>query len=182
MMPERGPHWRVAHRVAGLGSLGRERYVALADWHGGSVAREAKALAPSACVWAERGQGHRAHSLPGNPGSRGALPRPVRAPAKALDRAPPGAGLLAHRAFRAPQRARRTAPAARHGLGNRQRPPGQRSRPRFCSGPQETPRAAGCFSPRAKWKRRCWPISKLSRLGDLRKRSWAPPLLRSATA
>jgi hypothetical protein len=45
MMPERGLEFKVAHRVAGLGSLGRERYVALADWHGGSVAREAKALA-----------------------------------------------------------------------------------------------------------------------------------------
>jgi hypothetical protein len=53
MMPERGLHWRMTHRVAGLGSLGRQRYVALAEWNGGSVAREAKALAPSACVWAE---------------------------------------------------------------------------------------------------------------------------------
>jgi len=58
MMPERGLAFRVAHRVAGLGSLGRERYVALAEWRGGSVAREAKALAPSACVWAERGKGN----------------------------------------------------------------------------------------------------------------------------
>ena len=57
MMPERGLQWRVAHRIAGLGSLGRERYVALAEWRGGSVAREAKALAPSACVWAEKGTG-----------------------------------------------------------------------------------------------------------------------------
>jgi hypothetical protein len=57
LMPEKGLHWHVAHRVAGLGSLGRERYVAIADWHGGSIAREAKALAPSACVWAERGKG-----------------------------------------------------------------------------------------------------------------------------
>ncbi|MGA2197947.1 MAG: DUF2252 family protein [Bryobacteraceae bacterium] len=57
MMPERGLRWREAHRIAGLGSLGRERYVALADWRGGSVAREAKALAPSACVWAENGKG-----------------------------------------------------------------------------------------------------------------------------
>ena len=57
LMPEPGLNYRVAHRVAGLGSLGRERYVALADWRGGKVAREAKALAPSACVWAadERG-------------------------------------------------------------------------------------------------------------------------------
>ena len=57
MMPEKGLHWRVAHRVAGLGSLGRQRFVAMADWHGGSLAREAKALAPSACVWAEQGGG-----------------------------------------------------------------------------------------------------------------------------
>ena len=57
MMPEKGLSWRIVHRVAGLGSLGRERYVALAEWRGGSVAREAKALAPSACLWAERGKG-----------------------------------------------------------------------------------------------------------------------------
>jgi hypothetical protein len=57
LMPAKGLKWRVSHRVAGLGSLGRERYVALADWCGGSVAREAKALAPSACVWAETGKG-----------------------------------------------------------------------------------------------------------------------------
>jgi hypothetical protein len=57
MMPERGLRWRVSHRIAGLGSLGRERYVALADWRGGWVAREAKALAPSACVWAAEGKG-----------------------------------------------------------------------------------------------------------------------------
>jgi hypothetical protein len=56
-MPERDLHWRVVHRVAGLGSLGRERYVALAEWRGGSVAREAKALAPSACLWAEQRRG-----------------------------------------------------------------------------------------------------------------------------
>ncbi|MGD0500748.1 MAG: DUF2252 family protein [Bryobacteraceae bacterium] len=57
MMPERGLRWRVAHRIAGLGSLGRERYVAIAQWRGGSVAREAKALAPSACLWAAEGAG-----------------------------------------------------------------------------------------------------------------------------
>ncbi len=56
-MPEHGLHWRVVHRVAGLGSLGRQRFVAIAEWHGGSIAREAKALAPSACWWAEEGKG-----------------------------------------------------------------------------------------------------------------------------
>jgi Uncharacterized protein conserved in bacteria (DUF2252) len=59
MMPERGLDWRVAHRIAGLGSLGRERYLAIAEWRGGSVAREAKALAPSACLWAQdKGEAH----------------------------------------------------------------------------------------------------------------------------
>lgn len=51
-LPEKNMEYRVAHRVAGLGSLGRERYVALGQYRGGKVAREAKALAPSACVWA----------------------------------------------------------------------------------------------------------------------------------
>jgi hypothetical protein len=57
MMPEVGLQWRVTTRIAGLGSLGRQRYVGIADWHGGSIAREAKALAPSACVWASQGKG-----------------------------------------------------------------------------------------------------------------------------
>jgi hypothetical protein len=46
--------YRVVHRVAGLGSLGRQRFVALAEWEGGLIAREAKALLPSAGVWVNR--------------------------------------------------------------------------------------------------------------------------------
>src|ERR1700689_132427 len=42
MMPDPKLKFRVVHRVAGLGSLGRLRYVALADWHGGSVDRGGK--------------------------------------------------------------------------------------------------------------------------------------------
>jgi len=57
MLPERGMRWRPSHRIAGLGSLGRQRYVCIVEWHGGSIAREAKALAPSACVWAAEGKG-----------------------------------------------------------------------------------------------------------------------------
>jgi hypothetical protein len=57
LMPEPGLTFEIRHRIAGLGSLGRERYVALANWHRGRVAREAKALAPSACVWAKSGKG-----------------------------------------------------------------------------------------------------------------------------
>jgi Uncharacterized protein conserved in bacteria (DUF2252) len=57
MMPETGLDLRIVHRIAGLGSLGRERFLALAQWRGGTVAREAKALAPSACVWAAQERG-----------------------------------------------------------------------------------------------------------------------------
>jgi Uncharacterized protein conserved in bacteria (DUF2252) len=57
MMPAKGLDWHIVHRIAGLGSLGRERYTAIAEWRGGSIAREAKALAPSACHWAKEGAG-----------------------------------------------------------------------------------------------------------------------------
>lgn len=43
---------RYASRVAGAGSLGRPRYLAIADFQGGRVLREAKAVVPSAWYWA----------------------------------------------------------------------------------------------------------------------------------
>ena len=52
-MPEAGLPCRLYHRIAGLGSLGRVRIVAIAEYHGAKVAREAKARVPSAVVWAE---------------------------------------------------------------------------------------------------------------------------------
>jgi hypothetical protein len=51
LLPERGMRYRLARRVAGLGSLGRPRLVGIAEWKGGRVAREAKALLPSALHW-----------------------------------------------------------------------------------------------------------------------------------
>jgi hypothetical protein len=59
MLPDPDLPRQYVHRVAGLGSLGRQRFVALAEWHGGRVAREAKAMAPSACVWAAGNHGSR---------------------------------------------------------------------------------------------------------------------------
>ena len=47
-LPEGDLKVRIVHRVAGLGSLGRQRFVALAAWRGGRIAREAKALTPLA--------------------------------------------------------------------------------------------------------------------------------------
>jgi uncharacterized protein (DUF2252 family) len=52
LLPERDLDYRVVRRVAGLGSLGHLRLVALAECNGGRVAREAKALAPSSVYWA----------------------------------------------------------------------------------------------------------------------------------
>ena len=55
VMPEAGLSYGLRRRVSGLGSLGRPRVVALAEWRGGKVAREAKRLIASAGLWA-RGQ------------------------------------------------------------------------------------------------------------------------------
>jgi hypothetical protein len=52
MMPAKLAKSRIIHRVAGLGSLGRQRFIAMAEVEGGPVCREAKALAPSAWGWA----------------------------------------------------------------------------------------------------------------------------------
>ena len=51
-LPDRDLPFRMATRIAGLGSLGRQRIVAIASWHDGMVAREAKAMLPSAYGWA----------------------------------------------------------------------------------------------------------------------------------
>jgi hypothetical protein len=52
-LPDPRLSYKQKRRVAGLGSLGHLRVVFLAHWGGGCVAREAKALAPSACIWAK---------------------------------------------------------------------------------------------------------------------------------
>jgi hypothetical protein len=57
LMPASGLKYRLTHRIAGLGSLGHERYVGIANWNGGRIAREAKALVASACEWASEREG-----------------------------------------------------------------------------------------------------------------------------
>jgi len=52
-MPYPGLRYRLARRVAGLGSLGHQRFVAIAEFHGAKIAREAKMLVPSAVSWAQ---------------------------------------------------------------------------------------------------------------------------------
>jgi hypothetical protein len=56
LLPVRGMPYRVVHRVAGLGSLGRYRLVAIADFHGAQIAREAKATVPPCVGWSESSQ------------------------------------------------------------------------------------------------------------------------------
>ncbi len=52
--PEIPRMFRIAHRRAGLGSLGRRRYTLITEWRGGFIAREAKELVPSAWRWDAR--------------------------------------------------------------------------------------------------------------------------------
>lgn len=52
-LPEGVENPRFFARQAGQGSLGRQRFVVIADHEGGRIARECKALDPSACAWAE---------------------------------------------------------------------------------------------------------------------------------
>ena len=58
------PSYRVLTKPKGLGSLGRLRFLALAQFKGGHIARETKEVAPSAWLWAN-GRGDRAGK--GNP-------------------------------------------------------------------------------------------------------------------
>ena len=51
-MPAESTAPKFLQRFAGGGSRGKPRYVAVADWRGGRVAREATALVPSAWDWA----------------------------------------------------------------------------------------------------------------------------------
>ncbi len=53
LLPESGLSYEVKTRRSGVGSLGRPRLVAVAEWRGGLIAREAKAALPSAVVWAD---------------------------------------------------------------------------------------------------------------------------------
>jgi len=61
LMPAHNLKYRLASRVAGLGSLGHARFVALTKWNGSWIAREAKALVPSSCYWA--GDRHGSHKI-----------------------------------------------------------------------------------------------------------------------
>jgi hypothetical protein len=73
LMPEAGLAQRILHRAVGVGSLGRQRWTAVAQLGGAWVAREVKALVPSACDWV-------AHSQNPQPMVAALLARAVRSP------------------------------------------------------------------------------------------------------
>jgi hypothetical protein len=62
-LPDGSESIAFSHRIAGIGSLGRPRYVATAHCNGGFVAREAKAWLPSAWGWANGRPKERAYSV-----------------------------------------------------------------------------------------------------------------------
>lgn len=53
-LPSSQTQYRLVHRQAGVGSLGRPRFTALAESQDGYLAREAKVLLPSAVLWAHK--------------------------------------------------------------------------------------------------------------------------------
>ncbi len=57
LMPKPLSGYRLARRVAGLGSLGHQRFVAIAEFCAGKIAREAKMLVPSSVYWAHEQEG-----------------------------------------------------------------------------------------------------------------------------
>ena len=72
--PEPTLPYRVVRREAGIGSLGQPRFVAIASWNGAPIAREVKAMVPSACAWL-RGRVRRGQSF-----YQRTLERSVRSP------------------------------------------------------------------------------------------------------
>jgi len=58
-LPDPKMDYKVVRRQAGMGSLGQKRFVAIARWNGGFIAREAKSMLPSACSWLNDEIGHR---------------------------------------------------------------------------------------------------------------------------
>jgi hypothetical protein len=69
-----GVDYKLVRRKAGMGSLGQPRFVAIAEWQGGCIAREAKALVPSSSTWVAgrtgSGQGYYQRAISGAVRSR----------------------------------------------------------------------------------------------------------------
>jgi hypothetical protein len=56
--PDPQMSYSVVRRQAGLGSVGQQRFVAIGEWQGGCVVREANPMLPSGCMWLRGERGH----------------------------------------------------------------------------------------------------------------------------
>lgn len=115
---------RFVARRAGLGSLGHVRVVAIAEQAGGLLAREAKALAPSACVWAASSSRTGAIHYRTIVGQAGALRRSVPAAARRMGCAPSRTGLQPYRSNHGDDGPRAARAGPRNGRRDREHPPG----------------------------------------------------------
>ena len=75
-MPFRAKNFELRSRIAGLGSLGHPRVIAVVTWHDAHIVREAKQLTPSAWVWAKqlRRRTTYCHTSSSTPPSGSAIP------------------------------------------------------------------------------------------------------------
>ena len=120
--PEPGLNYRVIHRIAGLGSLGRRRFTALADWRGGCIARETKELVVSAWGWEDPPAGEKGDSLRGHIAASGSRRRSIFSSREFVDCAPLGSLLQPHRVAAPAGDARRQKTAVRNGPRDGQYP------------------------------------------------------------
>src|SRR5580704_15645403 len=58
-LPQKNLDYKVVLRRAGMGSLGQQRFVLIAQWNGGCIAREAKEMVPSSVRWLDGRVGDR---------------------------------------------------------------------------------------------------------------------------
>jgi|SRR5438445_5016212 len=96
LMPGHDISYRVARRVAGMGSLGHARFIAIAEWHGGQIAREAKAFGSVRVPLGARREGASGNPLPDDLQRGGSLSRPICPAAWTLDCPPLGPSWFAH--------------------------------------------------------------------------------------
>ena len=92
MLPAHGIVGRRKSRIAGLGSLGHERILFLANWCGARIVREAKALVPSAAYWAQPLESDSGIGEPQASGATGERTRASRVPPVPSRRAEPRIG------------------------------------------------------------------------------------------
>ena len=126
LLPDTKAPTRIVVRQAGLGSRGHQRFVALQNYRGGLIAREAKALVPTAKSWVKNKPSSIRYSeiLKKAVVSRSVFPR-----RRQLAGSSSRPRLHENRNGEPARPTKRGASALLHGLGNRQRPLGTKGAP-----------------------------------------------------